>query len=264
MALKFTQQDIVAGLNREEFTLYYQPIVLCEGLSTTIIGAEALIRWMHPKHGLLLPGKFLSVIESNPVLLYRFCSYTTLKACAQCAAWTREFPNLIDLRISINVSLVGFGAIQLASILEKTLSSSGISPTNLTIEITERTKFNGDEILGFLPLFLSLRKIGIKLALDDFGTGYNSLVWLKKFPADEIKLDQEFTRLHLMHEIKIVNWVYKLSKDLGLGVVVEGVEDLRQLIMLREIGYTLFQGYFFYPPMPSEKMTALLRVQNGH
>jgi EAL domain-containing protein (putative c-di-GMP-specific phosphodiesterase class I) len=254
--LKFTEQDIMIGLDKEEFTLYYQPIVFAD---KKIVGCEALVRWLHPKHGLLLPGVFLGVIENNPPLLYKFCGYVMLKACAQGADWIREFPGL---SISVNVSSLKLGVSYFAAIVEQSLDRSSIPPQNLVLELTERTPFSDIELMGFLPLFLSLQKIGVRLALDDFGTGYNSLVWLKKLPIDILKLDQVFTRMRYANEEVIVQWVCKLADLLSLEITAEGVEDIRQVRVLRHLGYTQFQGYFFYPPMKPEKLTALLKLQS--
>ncbi|MQA25096.1 MAG: EAL domain-containing protein [Micromonosporaceae bacterium] len=218
------------------------------------VGAEALIRWRHPRRGLLAPGEFVSVVEQSE-LVGPFTRYVIDKALALAASWAEEG---LDVPIAVNLSARSLLDRRLPTDVAELLGKHRVPPERLVLEITETVMMTEldviEDVLG------ALRELGAQLAVDDFGTGYSSLTFLARFPVHEVKVDQAFvTRMIDSPEARaIVRTTVELGRALGLRVVAEGVETGEQRAALAEMGCTAAQGYHFFPPMPAEKASNVL------
>lgn len=243
------------ALENNEFILYYQPQV--DSKTGEIVGAEALIRWMHPEKGIIPPVKFISIVEENELIIP--LGYWILKtACLQNKRWQEEgygrFP------ISVNISAIQLEQSSFINDIMEILELSKLEPQYLQIEITESiTMRNVDYIMTILN---SLRSIGIRIALDDFGTGYSSLNYLKSLPIDTLKIDKSFIDELPANskDAAIVSTILAMGKNLDLAVITEGVETLEQLKLLNSIGCQVIQGYYYHKPLPAEDFAKLFEM----
>jgi diguanylate cyclase (GGDEF)-like protein len=228
------------ALVQEQFTLNYQPQF--DLASGECIGAEALIRWHHPERGMISPAKFIPIAEESRLIL-DIGRWVMQTACRDAARWSEH------LNVAINVSAFQLGSPQLLADLHRTLERSGLSPKQLTIEITESAFVSG--ATKIVTLLNTLRARGISIALDDFGTGYSSLSYLDLLPLDKIKIDQSFVQRMLNEPgaAAIVQTVLQLAEKLGKTVVAEGVETAEQARFLQKFGCQSVQGYYFGRPM---------------
>jgi len=232
--------------------LYYQPkLDLATG---GIIGAEALIRWRHPRRGLVPPGQFIAIAEDCGLIL-PIGRWVLREASRQARAWQiAELP----LCVAINISAVELRAPGFVSGVRAILKETGLEPRYLELELTETVLIEDSRSVA--DVLNELKDIGVLLALDDFGTGYSSLSHLKRFPIDALKIDQSFVRDLTMDEddAGIVTAVIGMGKSLHMLVVAEGVETREQLEVLQEHGCPQGQGYYFYRPVPAEEFGQLL------
>ncbi len=242
------------ALERDELHVYYQPIVNAADRSP--VGMEALVRWHHPERGLISPGEFIGVAESTGLIL-GVGEFVMRRACAQSARLQRELG--LPLRLSINASPRQLRENELVPVVLEALREAGLSPSCLTLEITEGIVAEANPEL--LEQLAALKHAGIQIAIDDFGTGYSSLAYLKQFPVDILKIDQSFTAEILAHreDRAIVQSVISMARGLGLDTVVEGVEQESQLALLRELGCDRVQGQLFAPPMPADEFAKWVR-----
>jgi len=241
------------ALDRGELALYYQPIVdLWSGVPT---GAEALIRWHHPRRGVLFPEQFVPIAEECG-LIVPVGRWALMEACRQNRAW--QDAGLSPLRIAVNVSAVELRHSDFVEVVRKCLSESGLAAQHLELELTE-TFLMQDSASTALVLG-SLKEVGVQLALDDFGTGYSSLSHLKGFPIDTLKIDQAFVSELDTNpdDASIVRAVIGLGRSLNIRVVAEGVETAAQLARLREQQCPEGQGYYFSRPVTADKFPHLL------
>lgn len=228
------------ALNDGEFLLHYQPIV---SLATRdIVGAEALVRWAPPGGALTGPEAFITIAESSGLIM-PLGTWVIQEACRTAARWPSK-----GRSVAVNLSARQIEDPGLPGIVEKTLEEAGLEPTRLTLEVTE-----GVLVAGTRPArrrLETLRRMGVKVAVDDFGTGYSSLAYLKDLPVDALKVDRCFVaRLGTSHaDAVIVGAVIHLARDLGLEVIAEGVETVRQCDELRQLGCPYAQGYLFGRP----------------
>jgi len=223
--------------------LYYQPIT--NGLGSEIMGYEALMRWQHPLNGLIMPMDFIPIAEETG-LIHSLGSYALHEACREAASWPG------DQMVAVNLSPIQFKNSALYSVVESALAESGLAPHRLEVEITESVLL--DDSLGNINTLQRLKKLGIRIALDDFGTGYSSLSYLRSFPFDKIKIDKSF--INDMHDsreaLAIIRAITGMSRSLDIETTAEGVETDEQFQRLKEEGCSLFQGYLFGRPQPSE------------
>ena len=247
-----TEEGLRRALARDEFELYFQPKVCTR--SGQLTGAEALVRWHHPKRGLVPPGEFIPVAEENG-LIVSIGAWVLEQACQAVKAWEHRLP--AGFRLAVNLS-----ARQLRGHVDETvrrvLATSGVDPSRIELELTESMLMEGTE--RAISLMDRLAALGVKLALDDFGTGYSSLAYLKRFPLNQLKIDRSFIR-DLPHDRgarAIVEATIALAHSLGLTVVAEGVETEPQLEFLRNAGCTECQGFLFSPPVPAEQFARIL------
>ena len=244
-AIEYDLKDAV--LNLSQFTLYHQPQVTSEG---KIVGTEALLRWNHPRRGLVMPGDFIPMAEGNGMIVV-IGDWVLQMACAQLAVWA-ENPHLAHLSIAVNVSARQFCELNFVQSVTEIVQQYDIAPGKLKIELTEsQLTANVDEIIGKMN---ELKKIGITFSLDDFGTGYSSLAFLKRLPLDQVKIDKSFVMdlLDDPNDAAIAGTIMTLASSLGLEAIAEGVETKEQMEFLQNLGCHMFQGYLFSPPQPVE------------
>ena len=241
------------GIQRNEFTLYYQPII---NLSTgRIAGAEALIRWQHPVRGVISPTQFISIAEESG-LIVPIGRWVLRESCRQARAWQDAGLSLI--RLAVNISAVELRSKHFVEGVNAILADTGFDPGCLELELTET--FLMQDSKSTANVLQELKKLGVKLALDDFGTGYSSLSYMKRFPIDTLKIDRSFVRdlTTDADDASIVSAVINMGKSLHLGVVAEGVETRDQLNFLREHDCPEAQGYYFSHPMVAASFALLL------
>ncbi|MBA3532407.1 MAG: EAL domain-containing protein [Ardenticatenales bacterium] len=249
------------AIDRKEFLIYYQPLFcLCPEGGERIVGLEALVRWQHPRWGLIQPDTFIPLAEETG-LIVNLGQWVLTQACRQMQHWQRRYPMASPLAISVNLSARQFQQPQLVNMVSQVLQYSGLPPGSLKLEITESVLVE-DAILTSETL-RRLKELGVLLAIDDFGVGYSSLSYLKHFPVDSLKIDRSFIRGlgAEQGDTAIVLAVVTLARSLSLQVVAEGVESVQQLTMLRELGCEVVQGYYFARALPVGEVDPLLAEQ---
>ena len=241
------------ALEHGEFVLHYQPqISLASG---AVIGAEALIRWNHPELGMVAPGRFISVAEDTG-LIVPMGDWVLREACRQSTAWRRA--GMPELLMAVNLSAVQFKRGDVLKSVTQALIESGLEPALLELELTESILIKDTEKV--LATVRQLKSLGIKLSIDDFGTGYSSLSYLKQFDVDKLKIDQSFVRNMVddPNDAAIVRAIIQMARSLNLTTIAEGVEDERQLALLRLQHCDEVQGYHFARPMPADEFESFM------
>jgi diguanylate cyclase (GGDEF)-like protein len=235
--------DIRHALTSDEIVVHYQPIVDLDDL--TVKGAEGLVRWEHPEHGLIPPGAFVQTVEQSG-LIGPLTRHVLEHSIAQCAAWRRDGN---DMSVAVNLSVRNLLDRDLPSEIERMLDSYGVPADALQLEITESMIMSDPQ--RALATVSRLSDLGIRLSVDDFGTGYSSLANLRRLPIDELKIDRSFVSPMLQDEsdLIIVRSTINLGHDLGLRIIAEGVEDRQTLDHLAELGCDLAQGFHLSRPM---------------
>jgi EAL domain-containing protein (putative c-di-GMP-specific phosphodiesterase class I) len=245
------ETDLRHALVRRELLLHYQPIVGSDG---SLSGVEALMRWNHPRRGLVYPGAFISQAEKSG-LIVEFGEWALATACEQLVEWAAD-PATEALTIAVNVSARQFRQPDFTQGVLDILNRTGANPRRLKLELTESMLLTDvDDLIRKMSV---LKEIGVGFSLDDFGTGYSSLSYLKKLPLDQLKIDRSFVQDMLLtpHASSIVRTIVSLAHSMGLNVVAEGVETAEQWAALRKIGCATFQGYLFGKPAPLEDIAA--------
>jgi EAL domain-containing protein (putative c-di-GMP-specific phosphodiesterase class I) len=235
------------AVDNMEFELFYQPQMrLSDGALT---GAEALLRWRHPEHGLLAPGAFMSALEGG-VLAATIGDWVLETACRQAALWRRRL-GAPDFRVGVNLFAAQFRANDLAAKVEAVLAKTGLAAGALELEITENIILGDDDTV--ISALTHLRAKGVAIAFDDYGTGYASLSLLKRFPITRLKIDQSFVRnmCEAPADEAVIAAVVYLGQKFGVEVIAEGIETLAQADALVRLGCTQGQGYMFGKPMPA-------------
>ena len=250
--------DLRRALERRELLLHYQPQV--DVNTGRIVGAEALIRWQHPELGLIPPSEFVGLAEETG-LIGAIGDWVLRTSCTQARHW--EQAGLGKLRIAINLSARQFSQPNLVSMVESALADSGLSASDLELEITESTVMV--DVQHAIRTLHELKSIDVHLSIDDFGTGFSSLSYLKQFPIDVLKVDQSFVRDLTTDpdNAMIVMSVISLAHNLRLKVIAEGVETAEQLGYLRDNKCDQVQGYYFSKPLPADKFERFLKQELG-
>ncbi|WP_407149024.1 EAL domain-containing protein [Bradyrhizobium sp. ORS 86] len=247
--------DLREAMVRDEFALFYQP--LYDLHLDRICGFEALLRWHHPKRGLVPPDQFIPIAEEIG-LIVQLGQWVLNRACEQAVTWPSE------MKLAVNVSAAQFRDPGLIDIISGALAASKLSPRRLELEITESVFLaNSSETIATLH---KLKAQGLRIALDDFGTGYSSLSYLRSFPFDKLKIDKSFVRdATAAHGSKsIVRAVISLGRSLGMTTIAEGVETVEQLDHMRAEGCNEAQGFLFSHPVPVTEIAAkILELRNG-
>ncbi|OFA01224.1 EAL domain-containing protein [Duganella phyllosphaerae] len=242
------------AIENEEFVLHFQPKVNIA--SGRISGAEVLIRWQRPGHGMVSPALFIPILEETG-LIVRVGSWVINEACRKIAHWRRTSAGAVHL--SVNVSGIQFFVGGLEEEVLRAIKEHDISPELLELELTESSLMsNAEETITVLQ---NLKALGIKISIDDFGTGYSSLAYLKRFPIDKLKIDIAFVREVTSNpdDAAIVLAIINMAHSLKLDVIAEGVEKDAQLAYLRRHGCDEMQGYYFSRPLPEADFEAMLR-----
>ncbi|MDE1942674.1 MAG: EAL domain-containing protein [Betaproteobacteria bacterium] len=242
-------QDLHAALDRHELVLYYQPKVsVAEG---SVIGVEALVRWQHPEHGLIPPDRFIPMAEHTG-LIVPLGNWVLDEACRQMAQWLRE--GRAHWTMAVNLSALQFSHASLVRTVETTLARHALPPRCLVLEITESTAMR--DVNASLRILQQLHRMGVKICIDDFGTGYSSLLYLKRLPADELKIDRGFVSdlAHDSEDAAIVTAIVALGRALNLEIVAEGVETHEQKEFLTRLGCHMLQGYLLGRPVPAHEL----------
>ena len=254
IALLQLETDLRLAIERQEFRLQYQPIILLE--SGKITGFEALIRWQHPQKGLLAPDEFLPTATETGLLI-SLCRWVIRSACQEAKQWRSQFPDLL-LTISINLSSQHFNQPNLSAEVARVLQETGLEASILKLEVTENLIMTGAEMVK--AMLYELKDLGVQLSIDDFGTGYSSLARLHHFPIDELKIDRSFidSMSNDPENSEIVEAIIALAQKLNLDVTAEGVETPEQLAKLRELKCKYGQGFFFSRPLDSEAVRELI------
>jgi EAL domain-containing protein (putative c-di-GMP-specific phosphodiesterase class I) len=236
-----------------ELRVYYQPQVETE--SEDISGMEALIRWEHPELGMISPGFFIPLAEENGLII-PIGEWVLRTACADAKRWQERFG--LNLRISVNLSAVQLRQQNLVQIVQQALADTGLESTQLDLEVTE--SINVKSIPNLMETLHGIRELGCKISIDDFGTGQSSLDYIKRFPADRIKIDQTFVRNIGVDpdDEAIVRATIGMAHSLKRAVVAEGVEIEEHLDFLRAHGCEELQGYLFCRPLPAASFENLL------
>jgi len=249
------EMDLRQALDHKEFLVYYQPIVSLE--TGRVISFEALLRWQHPKHGLLSPGFFIETAEEMG-LMGELSSWIIDEAARQTLQWQHSFPSIPPLKVAINVTERFFRSIGVAESLLKILYSHGFDPKYTCLEITERSFLDHQEAV--VVELDKLRAAGVQLHVDDFGTGYSSLSYLQRYSYDSLKIDRSFIHDVLTDEdsIAIVKAIVALGKALGIRVIAEGVENAGQVRFLRELDCPEAQGFWFSRPLAANDVSRVL------
>lgn len=253
-ALMGLDTDMRLAIARGEFELYYQAIVDRHHM---IAGLEGLVRWHHPRRGVIAPEAFIARAEKS-ALIIGLGDLVLQQACRQLAHWAHDSATA-HLTLAVNVSAMQFRERSFVPRLLKLLEYSGANPHRLKLELTESVLLV--DAKDTIERMTTLKSQGVRFSLDDFGTGYSSLSYLPWLPLDELKIDQSFVRDVLVNPrvAGVVQAIVRLAESVGLRVVAEGVENVQQLEHLREIGCHGFQGYYFSRPLPLAELPTMLR-----
>ncbi|MDH5392524.1 MAG: EAL domain-containing protein [Gammaproteobacteria bacterium] len=241
------------ALERNEFKLYYQPQI--DLRSGKILGAESLIRWLHPDLGLISPSKFIPILEETGLII-EVGEWVIKTACQQNKEWQSK--GISPIQIAVNLSPRQFRQNTLISDIQKILDETGLQARWLELEVTESSIMDKPEEVA--KTLQNLHKLGIKISIDDFGTGYSSLNYLKIFPIDILKIDRSFIRdiTFDKDDETIVKTIIAMGHNLGLKIIAEGVEDQEQLEILKQYDCELYQGFYCSKPVAAEDFEQLL------
>jgi len=243
------ERDMRAALIEGGFEIHYQP--LCDVRNEQIVGCEALLRWRHPRRGMISPAEFVPIAEETG-LIKEIGQWVLDTACREAARWPAH------IRVAVNVSPVQFKSQTLALNVATALANSGLDPRRLELEITEAVLIGDDE--AALTTFAQLRELGVHIALDDFGTGYSSLRYLHRFPFDKIKIDRSFVQevADGTGASSIIRAVVGIAAERNIITTAEGVETRMQLDTVRKLGCTQMQGYLFSAARPPREIRSML------
>ena len=244
-----TEMDLREALSLRQIEAYYQPIV--DAGSGMHLGFEALLRWRHPRRGMITPGEFIAVAE-DLAIIGELGQWVLNRACADAQTWPAP------LRVSVNLSPLQFKDTDVAAVVARALALSGLAADRLELEVTESVLLLESETI--VATLHEIRHMGVHITLDDFGTGYSSLSYLRSFPFEKVKIDQSFVRLIDSRPDcrTIVNAISSLARELGMRTTAEGVETQSQLDQIRSAGCNEVQGYLYSRPMPAGEVLGYL------
>jgi len=247
------EDDLRAALEQKAFQLHYQIQVDSQ---KKVVGAEALIRWIHPERGYISPVQFIPLAEETGLIL-PIGEWVLATACHQLKQWQSSIPSQ-KFMLAVNVSAKQFHQAKFVDQVRQHLHNSGADPTRLKLELTESILLENVE--DVIRKMKELKELGIHFAMDDFGTGYSSLQYIKLLPLDQLKIDQSFIRDISLdpNDASIVQTIVAMSKELGLEVIAEGVETLLQRDFLIKHGCHSYQGYLFSKPVPIAEFESIL------
>lgn len=247
------------GLEHGEFRAYYQPLV---NLTTRrITRVEALVRWQHPRRGLMSPLEFIPVAEESGLII-PLGRWVLEQSCREIRAWQEDTPGQLPLGLSVNLSMRQVHDPGLVSDVERILDETRLPPRLLRLEITESVAMDDEEATG--AVLRALKGLGVQLAIDDFGTGYSALSYLRRCPVDALKIDRTYVTGvgRIPEDEAIVAAIISFARTMGLEVTAEGVETTEQLQSLQEMGCDMGQGYYFARPLPPEALLDIISTMN--
>jgi diguanylate cyclase (GGDEF)-like protein/PAS domain S-box-containing protein len=254
LAIEHELRDAIRG---GQFFLEYQPLIDLH--TNRIASLEALVRWRHPRRGLVPPMQFIDIAEKAG-LIADIGEFVMREACRQIGEWQREGASVVP--VAVNVSSRQFERQAIVSLVTSATEGAGISPKLLHVELTESAFMDGHE--RHVQHLSDIRALGVEVSVDDFGTGYSSLAYLKHLPIDCLKIDRAFVRdMHVENGAAIVTAIISMAASLNLTTVAEGVETVEQVRGLRELGATYAQGFFFSPPLAADVCGRLLSASGG-
>ncbi|HAT6977974.1 TPA: EAL domain-containing protein [Legionella pneumophila] len=248
------ESELRNAVAKNEFVLYYQPILELNSLS--VIGFEALIRWNHPRNGLILPEKFISLAEEIGVI-GEIGDWVFVTVCKQIQAW--QLQGYKNLKISVNLSPRQFKFQHIPKRINELLSEFQVKSESIELELTENILI--DKSTDIIDTLNELKELGIQISIDDFGTGYSCLSYLKDLPIDTLKIDQIFVKdlKNNQSNQTLIKAIIAMAKTFNLSLIAEGIQNKHELVFLQKLGCHYGQGYYFSHPMPPEKCTLLLQ-----
>ena len=249
------ENNLRHALDRQEFQVYYQPIISLD--NKKIVGFEALLRWQHPEQGLISPAKFLPIAEEIG-LIVPIGEWILHSACQQMALWQTQISTASQLKISVNLSAKQLQDPNFLGAVKRVLTQTGLEGKSLQLELTESMLM--ENLKALTTLLWQLKEEGIELSIDDFGTGYSSLSYLHRLPIDNLKIDRSFIKSIGKEKDgrNIVATIINLAHQMEMTTIAEGIESPKQLDRLQFLGCEKVQGYLFSRPVPSDQATALL------
>jgi diguanylate cyclase (GGDEF)-like protein len=248
------ESDLRQAIEQKEFCVYYQPIVCLQ--TGSLAGFEALVRWNHPRRGVVSPADFIPVAEETG-LIVPIGEWVLTEACAQVRQWQVDSPSHRSLSLSVNLSARQVAQPDLLERIKEALETSKLNPHCLKLEITESVVMENAEAAALM--FKQLRSLGVQLSIDDFGTGYSSLSYLHRFPLNYLKIDRSFVmRLTTDNDNAIVRTISTLARNLGMEVIAEGIETEEQYQQLKMLGCEYGQGYLFSRPVARDGVAHLI------
>jgi EAL domain-containing protein (putative c-di-GMP-specific phosphodiesterase class I) len=254
------EQELRAALENHEFQLYYQPILSLK--SNRLASFEALIRWHHPKRGVILPGEFLSTAEASGLIL-SMENWVLNEACAQLKKWHEKYPHLQNVSVNVNVSSRQFAQPNFITDVLEALQKNKLKPESLKLEITENVLISNYSAAN--DVFKQLRDLGVQLQIDDFGSGYSSLGYLQHFPISAVKIDKSF--IDGMGKdrkgTKLIRAIVSMTRELDMETIAEGIETSEQLSELQSLLCTFGQGFFLSRPLDKESAEKVLAKQEN-
>jgi diguanylate cyclase (GGDEF)-like protein/PAS domain S-box-containing protein len=250
------ESQLRVAIDKQQFVLYYQPTIDLQ--TGRLTGVEALVRWQHPRRGIVPPMEFIPLAEESGLII-PLGKWAIQEACRQVRIWQKEIPS--DEPIALNVNLSGrqLRHPNIVHDVADALDDSGLPPSRLVLEITESVLMN--DTTATLNRLFQLKSLGVRLAIDDFGTGYSSFAYLRRFPVDILKIDKSFVDGVATEPTAsaLVDAMIRIGKTLRLETVAEGIEKIEQADQLRALKCDIGQGYLFSRPLPSDAISTLLR-----
>lgn len=249
MALLQLESDLRRAVERDEFHLFYQPVI--DLRTGTLGGFEALVRWKHPERGLVSPGDFIPIAEETGLII-SIGRWILHEACLQMRLWQKKYPQMMDMTMSVNLSGKQFKQKDIIEQVKLVLFDTGLEAESLRVELTETVVMEDAEVAS--KIFKQLRGLGVQISIDDFGTGYSSLSYLHHFPIDILKVDRSFVGRMTENggNAEIVRTIISLAHTMGMKVVAEGIEEEYQRAHLKNLGCEYGQGFLFSKPVAAE------------
>ncbi|MDM8517196.1 EAL domain-containing protein [Desulfobacterales bacterium HSG16] len=251
------ETDLRKAVDKEQFEVFYQPIVSVS--SGMLVGFESLIRWNHPKQGIIMPDVFISIAEETGLII-PIGRWVLKQSCLQLCSWQKQIPTEKPLFVSVNLSGKQFSKQGLAADIKKILDETGLLPSQLKLEITESVIM--EDTTAAIDALNYLKDLGIRIVIDDFGTGYSSLSYLQQLPIDTLKVDRSFVlpmKKAATEDRKIVEAIISLAHRLGIEVIAEGVETAEQHSILSDLKCQSAQGYLFAKPLNCQNAGRLVQ-----
>ena len=248
-------EDFHTALREKQFMVFYQPKFDIRPEKPVLNSAEALVRWKHPKLGLVSPGVFIPVFEENG-LIRELDTYVWAEAAAQIRKWKTALGRTIP--VSVNVSRINLYDPQLPETLSGIARNAGLEQSDLRLEITESAYTDSSEQI--IDMVNKLRNQGFHIEMDDFGTGYSSLNMITALPIDALKLDMKFIQAAFREQMdtRLLRAIIWMAQSLGLPIIAEGVETAEQIFSLKVLGCDYVQGYYFSRPLPPDEFEAFV------